>query len=373
MSHINLEDLLEKFRSGTCTEAEKALLESWYIQHEGTFDLTEPELEADLKSLSAGLPLFRPVVKPLKKRKTNYVAAGIAAMLLLVLSAGLLLVNNKLGHLTNTKVEILPGGNKAVLILKDGSRISLTDAADGNIASQGNVRISKTKEGQLIYTIISDDNPNGPVDYNTIETPKGGQFQVILPDGTKVWLNAVSSLRYPTRFGGAQRKVVLNGEGYFEVTKNKNQPFVVATAAQEVEVLGTQFNLNTYADESVVKTTLIEGSVKVKIADGFKILKPGEQSVLYGKQLTVNSVDTDVPTAWKNGQFMFNDENIESIMRQISRWYNVDVEYRGKPSDSKLFWGTISRFENVAEVLDILELTKAVKFKIEGRRIIVMR
>lgn len=373
MEKEDIEKLLQEYIKGTCSDAEKALLESWYIQQNAVEPISVEALKADLKSIGAGLPLYKPAAKIslFKRIFTPRIAA--AAMLILTLSAGLFFYINNNQVVTPESSEILPGGNKAVLTLSNGEKISLTDAADGNIANQANVSITKTADGQLIYTIHDSKDTSLPPKYNTVETPNGGQFHIVLPDGTKVWLNAASSLRFPTYFAGKERKVELTGEGYFEVSKNQKMPFLVKTNKQDVEVLGTHFNVNAYADEEVIKTTLIEGSVKVKTSFATQILRPGQQSLLDGNSLSVAEVDTDVATAWKNGQFMFNDEHIEAIMRQISRWYNVDIEFLHKPSESKIFWGTISRFENVSQVLEILELTKSVKFKIEGRRIIVMK
>jgi len=369
MEHDRIKALLQKYAEGTCTEKEKALLESWYLSQNLTFSLSANELEEDLKAIGKDLPLFKPV-----RKISIFPRIAAAAILLSMLSAGLFFYSQHPAENPGQHIlAIIPGGNKAILILGNGKRISLTDATNGNIASQSDVSIVKTAGGQVIYTVNPTQKSDEKPTYNTIETPKGGQFQVILPDGTKVWLNAASSLLYPTYFSGKQRRVELKGEGYFEVAKNKAMPFFVKTKNQEIEVLGTHFNVNAYADEEASKTTLIEGRVKIKTASAFVLLKPGEQAVLTGDRLNTGAVDTDIALAWKNGQFMFNDENIQSIMRQIARWYNVEVVYAGKPLESKVFWGSISRFQNVSEVLDILELTKSVKFKIEGRRIIVMR
>lgn len=360
---------LKKYIQGSSSAQEKELLESWYLQQDQVTPLSAEDLRSDLKAVGDRLPLYRPTdEKPLfKKLFTIRVAA--AAVLLVTLSIGLFFYKKSTSPAE--QAEILPGGNKALLTLGNGEKISLTDAADGNIADQANVSITKTADGQLIYTIHESGNKTLVTSYNTVETPKGGQFHIVLPDGTKVWLNAASSLRFPTYFAGKERRVELTGEGYFEVSRNKECPFFVKTDNQEIEVLGTQFNINSYRDEGATKTTLVEGSVKVKSAFAIHTLKPGQQSLLKENSLEVTDVDTEVATAWKNGQFMFNDEHLEAIMRQISRWYDVDISFAQKPSETKLFWGTISRFENVSQVLEILEMTKSVKFKIEGRRIIV--
>ncbi len=303
------------------------------------------------------------------------------------------------------KNDIAPGGNKAILTLADGSKISLSDAANGEIAKQAGISITKTSNGRLIYSIADPQpttNNQQPV-YNTIETPKGGQYQINLPDGSKVWLNAASSLRFPASFTGNERKVELSGEAYFEIAHvtlpsggnrtgakkssgTEAMPFKVISGNQTVEVLGTHFNINAYSDEPSIRTTLIEGSVRVLLpspsGEGLdmnfsKLLKPGQQSKV-NETINVFNVDTEEAVAWKNGYFMFNNENIQSIMRKVSRWYNIDIEYRGNISQ-KALWGSLSRFKNVSELIDMLELTGSVHFKIvpgdasgKERRIIVM-
>ena len=274
---------------------------------------------------------------------------------------------------------IVPGGNKAILTLADGRKISLTDANNGSLAEQSGIRVTKVADGQLIYTALN--LPSGSLglrhqtsEYNTIETPKGGQYQVLLPDGSKVWLNAASSLKYPTSFSLLkERRVELNGEAYFEVAKDKFHPFLVKTINQEVEVLGTHFNINSYGDEGSIKTTLSEGSVKIKGSNGFnEILKPGQQATMTHDGLKVENVDSDLAFAWKRNQFVFESDDIQYIMRMIARWYNVEVEYEGVIPKNK-FGGAVSRFENVSEVLKSLESTGRVKFRIEGRRIFVSK
>ncbi|AOM76150.1 FecR family protein [Pedobacter steynii] len=270
--------------------------------------------------------------------------------------------------------DVPPGGNKAILKLADGSEISLTDAENGALVKQAGINIVKAADGQLVYHI----NPSktSPEGYNTITTPRGGQYQVNLPDGTKVWLNAASSLKFPLSFTDQKTRMVeLSGEAYFEVTKNKHQPFkVISTSAsiggrtQVLEVLGTHFNVNAYADEESIRTTLLEGSVRLNHQ---LTLKPGEQSIFAHDHFHVVPADTEETIAWKNGYFMFANEDLQHIMRKISRWYDLEIIYQGKITDNT-FIGTVSRFKEVSEVLNILELTKTVHFKIEGRKIIVM-
>ncbi|RZJ76387.1 MAG: FecR family protein, partial [Flavobacterium sp.] len=272
------------------------------------------------------------------------------------------------------KNTIVPGSNNAVLTLANGNQISLNDKENGILASQSGVIITKNKDGQLQYQIKAD----APAGINTISTPRGGQYQLILVDGTKVWLNAASSITFPTQFNGSERKVEIIGEAYFEVAKNAKKPFKVKSKNQIIEVLGTHFNVNTYDDEAADKTTLLEGSVSVnKIANGkvqtntSKILKPGQQSTVSANQsqILVATADEDEAIAWKNGYFKFNKADIQSIMRQVSRWYNVDVEFKGE-MNKDLFVGKINRSEHVEEVLNILERSK-INVAIKGRTIII--
>jgi ferric-dicitrate binding protein FerR (iron transport regulator) len=297
--------------------------------------------------------------------------------------------------------DIGPGRNKAVLTLADGSTIDLDEAKDGTIAKQGNSKLVKLSGGQLAYQQNRAEGnqdsrgghaqggpemsgpeadgsetgrsagrtENAKTAFNTISTPKGGQFQLVLPDGSKVWLNAASSLKYPTVFSGKKRTVELRGEAYFEIAPNATMPFTVNAGAQ-IEVLGTHFNVMAYNDEQAVKTTLLEGRVKVHSGDQSVLLAPGEQARSKDNgALTTATVDTDEAIAWKNGLFRFNEATIEEVMRQVSRWYDVEVVYvNAMPKD--LFRGEIYRNVNVSKVLKVLELS-GVRFTVEGKKILV--
>lgn len=282
---------------------------------------------------------------------------------------------HKTVHTVNQDPLLAPGGNQAILTLADGKKIVLNNENNGPIANQSGVSIAKTAEGQIEYKILQvKSSPGEQPQFNTIETPRGGQYKINLPDGSRVWLNAMSSLRYPVNFGGKFRQVELSGEGYFEVSPNKQMPFKVLTTGQTVEVLGTQFNINAYANERHVRTTLVEGAVKVLSEQHTAVtkLQPGEQALLSSGELAVRKVDTELAVAWKNGYFIFNDTNLESILREMSRWYDIDIVYKNQAVRKRLFSGTISRFENASQVLDILQLTGIVHFKIEGRSVTVM-
>ncbi len=279
--------------------------------------------------------------------------------------------------------DILPGGNKAVLTLADGTQIILDNADDGTLTTQGNISVNKSKDGQLIYK-VSKDGQSAFVkepEYNTIRTPASGQYEVVLSDDTRVWLNAGSSIKFPTAFTANERLVEIEGEAYFEVSRDKKRPFKVKSDNQLIEVLGTHFNVNAYGDEASVKTTVLEGSVKISAGAENNIIKPGQQNRLSRPKGKMDVVDVDVEEAisWKNGLFMFENEEIHSIMRKISRWYGVDVVYEQNNIEEK-FGGTVSKFENVSQVLKILEVTGTIHFKIvqgddsgKGRRIIVMK
>lgn len=279
---------------------------------------------------------------------------------------------------TQQIAKITPGGNKAVLTLANGSKIFLTDLKNGEVANQSGVVITKNRDSQLVYQCATMSPSTKEITYNKIETPKGGQFQLILSDGTKVWLNAASSLRYPSTFGPGERKVELDGEAYFEVAKNVTKPFLVSSSKQVIEVLGTHFNVNAYTNEPVVSTTLLEGSIKViSSTNTYKIIRPGQQSSIdkdYEPEIKVKNIDTDEAVAWKNGYFMFEKEELGSILRKVSRWYDVEIENpQGEKFNKLLFSGTLSKYSDVSKVLRKLELTGSIHFKIMGRRIIVMQ
>lgn len=265
---------------------------------------------------------------------------------------------------------IRPGSNKAVLILGDGSEIALADAASGQIAQQGGALVQKTANGQLVYSGAGE-LPSEPV-FHTIAIPRGGQFSLTLPDGTRIWLNASSRLRFPANFSGTERLVELEGEAYFEVARNERQPFRVKARGMEVDVLGTHFNVMAYADEPSIQTTLLEGKVRLSAGGSAVVLKPGQQGrYAEGQAIQVRKADTEQAMAWKNGMFVFNDEELPSIMRKISRWYDVDVQFRN-PGATLSFAGSISRFKNVQDVLHMLSLTGTVQFRVEGKTIMVM-
>jgi hypothetical protein len=265
------------------------------------------------------------------------------------------------------KNDIQPGHNGAVLTLSNGQKIMLDSAGNGELANDRKMHVVK-KDGEIAYEGKTDE-----IVYNTISTAKGRQWQITLSDGSKVWLNAASSIKYPVAFIGNERPVEITGEAYFEVAKDISKPFIVKTGGQEVQVLGTHFNVNAYADEGSVKTTLLEGSVAVKKGSQSVIIKPGEQTgeSKTGELAIVHNVDLLEAMAWKDGLFRFKEITIESLMKQIARWYDVDVSYEG--GDIKQhFIATIPRNSTAADVFKALELTGGVHFIIEGKKVIVM-
>jgi len=267
------------------------------------------------------------------------------------------------------KDDVAPGSNKATLTLADGSMIDLDDAKNGTLTQQGAAKVIKL-DGKLMYDLASEKTKK--VVYNTIATPKGGQYQLELPDGSLVWLNASSSIHFPTSFTDKERRVEITGEAYLEVAKDASKPFIVAVNKSEVQVLGTHFNVNAYNDEEELRTTLLEGVVKFVDGNNTSLLQPGQQSQLAknGSVKVVSNVDVDEVVAWKNGLFSFENAGIETIMRQLSRWYDVDIEYKGKTDD--IFVAEMNRNIKLSDVLRALELTGRVKFEIDGKKIVVM-
>jgi transmembrane sensor len=266
--------------------------------------------------------------------------------------------------------EVQPGGNKAVLALGNGETVLLDEAKPGEVARQGNTQVYKTANGEVVYK--SGDKSTEEFVYHTLSTPRGGQYKLLLPDGSNVWLNSASSVRYPTVFAGAERTVEVTGEVYFEIAHDASKPFVVKVNEMDIRVLGTHFNVNAYSDERSVNTTLLEGSVMLSKGGYTAKLRPGQQAQIADRTdfKLLNDVDVDEVVAWKNGYFSFNRADLHTVMRQIARWYDVTISYEGQIPHRE-FVGKIKRNNNASEVLKILQESK-VHFRIEGKKIIVM-
>lgn len=371
MESKTADKLLEKYTKGTCTAEEKAIVESWYLNaslNADDSDLATPDFEKANAKLQSALEIVP------KETLRLWPRIAVAASILLVCGASLIFyLNNINGEKPlNTSVvnDVTPGINNATLTLANGQKIILDNAANGKIAEQAGVSVSKTADGQIMYS-IKDLKNTGKADFNTLSTANGEQYQIILPDGTKVWLNAATSLKFPLTFAGlSQRKVTLIGEAYFEVYKDKKRPFIVHSDHQDVEVLGTHFNINAYKDEPTVKTTLLEGAVKVNTN---YVLKPGEQFTINQEgKAGIKLVNVEDVIAWKKGNFEFNDENVYEIMRKVARWYNVEVIYEDQIPLTKME-GTMSRFQNVSRILDVLESTGLLSFRVEGKKIYISK
>lgn len=355
--------MLENFRLGKATEEEKALLEIWYLTYReegaGNPDMAERLAAVDLVWTKLENE-HRPVKRMVKWR-------SIAAAAVLVLSVGAYFLRQfahapiTVNELAGTKKDIAPGINKATLTIAGSGTIVLDSTRAGIEVHSGDLTYND-------HTKIKT-NLTAETKMLTLQTPKGGTYRLVLPDGSIVWLNAASRLVFPSTFNGRkQREVELNGEGYFEVAKNKSVQFIVKSHGQKVEVLGTHFDINSYDDEPLTKTTLLEGSVRI----GSTILKPGEQAEKGDAGINVVPADIDEVMGWKNDYIVFQDEKIENVMRKISRWYNVEVVYEGElPTDD--FGGRVSKRFYISQVLKKLELTNKVHFKVAGRRIIVTK
>jgi transmembrane sensor len=401
-------ELIDSYISGTASAAEKeqffhlleddgqfASLFEEILQEQYNADVFETEPNEKLRSLIQAR-LQRAIREQEPKETARLVTfrrIAAAAIVLFVVGGLWLMLNKKSGvdHPQTTVAKTndieAPKETRAVITLADGTKVYLDSAENGTIAQQNNVAVVRNKEGEIIYAMSPagggglNDSPNDKrpgVDYNTLSNPRGSKvISLTLSDGTKVWLNSESSLKYPTVFNTGTRDVEITGEAYFEVAHNASKPFHVKKGETDVTVLGTHFNVNAYADEESLKVTLLEGSVQVSLrnsASSAVKIKPGEQAVVNTTShslLTTGSVDTDAVMAWKNGFFSLENTNIETVMRQMARWYDIQVVYESKPT--KIFRGSIPREMSAAKVLNALEETGGVHFKIDGRKVTVMK
>ena len=380
MENIDIIALTKKYNSGECTPEEIALLENWYLQWKPDgIKIGVKEITDASEVVWSRLPVHQqdasPVEEPPSRMIPLFRKLAVAASLLVFLGLAFYFyrVKNTASETISASNDIAPGGNKAILTLSNGKKVVLDSSVNGELMKQAGITITKTKDGELIYT--ADKNAADKLVYNTIETPKGGQYTVVLPDGSRVWINAASKLVYPVRFAGNERRVDLAGEAYFEVVHNRSMPFKVKTAAQQVEVLGTHFNVNSYTDEPSIKTTLLEGAVRIAVdgqLNSERTLKPGEQSVLTDKHLSILVVNTEEAIAWKNGDFVFENQTLPEVMRKISRWYDVEIDYQQAANPQETFSGTVSRSRNLSAVLKMLEETTRFRFRIKGNNITVI-
>ncbi|WP_413667572.1 FecR domain-containing protein [Mucilaginibacter sp. Mucisp86] len=388
--YFDLGQLIAKYMRNELSEQEKLQLDQWLQADASNQELfkkltDEHQLNNELETFSATnkAKAWQNIAKGtgFKRKSSNLLWIGYAAAVILL--AALTITLNKRRpsdqpqNLVNQYKDIPPGTNKAVLTLADGSTIVLDSAKHGQIASQQHAVIKEDENGKVVYEATDNaQSPTAPapaeaIAMNMLATPRGGQYQIVLPDGTKVWLNAASSIKYPTAFTGNERRVELTGEAYFEVSKDPSKPFNVKTASQTVTVLGTHFNINSYTDEGATKTTLLEGSVRVTNNAGQSVkIKPGEQAINISNSINITeNANVDEAVAWKNGKFVFSNTDLQTIMRQLSRWYDVDVEYQGKTAQ-KHYMGRISRNVPVSQIFEILK-TSGLNFTINGRKIIV--
>lgn len=372
------EELMQLLNSGKYDEIIKAYLEGAWAKGNGPHQLTNLQSDTILSAiLSKSTNSQIPPADSHRFKKWYWAAAAI--LLVAVFSTARILFSGPSGqhnilasgnHPSKFQNDIAPGSNGAILTLADGSVIVLDSASDGNLAKQGTAKILKAGGSVKYVSQAGKDAADGG--FNTIGTPKGRQFQLVLEDGTKVWLNAASSINFPAVFDKKERHVDITGEVYFEVAKNPNRPFTVSVRGMQVKVLGTHFNINAYDDEDAISTTLLEGSVKVVNKDIVKMLAPGEQSQLENSGILnlVKNVNTDEIVAWKNDLFTFDDTDLRSLSRQLARWYDVEMVLP-KVIKPEGFNGTLPRRSNLSDVLKMLELTGEVSFTIEGKKVFV--
>jgi transmembrane sensor len=319
----------------------------------------------------------RPVQQaPVRRLWPRYMAAAIA---LFVLGITFLLVRNSKRNdqdLSVATAQIHPGKPGAQLKLANGRVINLSEAGNGALAKEAGVLIRKNASGQISYQAGANNEINTG-QLNALTTAAGETYMVELPDGTKVWLNAASALKYPASFNGNSSRVVeLQGEAYFEVAKDKTHPFVVKSAQQEITVLGTHFDINGYADNDVVKTTLLEGSVAVKLSNSAKaaaILKPDQQASVSSGSVSITDVEAADAVSWKNGYFLFNNEELGSIMKTLSRWYGTTIVYDDETLKHEVVFAKLSRYESISKILKLMERTDKIKFKVDGTTITISR
>lgn len=397
MNTEQAKELLQRYRMGLCTEEEKLVIEKWLssLAEDGQWEWTAQEKEAfkEMLQVRIGREIDETDVVPvIPRRRFRFFHFVAAAAIILVMGAGAYSLffrstekKETLTHKANPQPgnDIQPGENGAILTLANGEKIVLDSAGNGTLAIQSDVKVIN-KGGQLIYD--SKSSSSDEVVYNTISTPRAKQFKLQLSDGTRVWLNAASSIRYPARFTQNSRTVEISGEVYFEVASQGSDngkakvPFSVKilSATEDdggtVKVTGTHFNINAYEDESLIKTTLIEGSIQFKKGDAEKWLMPGEQAQLNKKGIIkiLKNANVEAEIAWKNGYFTYDKTDIQTVMKQLSRWYDIEVDYENGIVPDDKYWGDIQRDATLSTVLKVLEMS-GLKFRIEGKKVTVIK
>ncbi len=378
MNQERLKFLLDRYFENECSDAEIEELNNWFDDRDfGTTSFDNwLQNEGEAEEVSATLfKNFTESIQP-KKKTIRFKLLSAAAIFLLVSMAALLLLRNNYNSDKKDQVkkisEIVPGVNKAVLTLADGSEILLNDKGNGTIATQNSTSINKTGNDQVSYNTGQGKIATSETQYNTMTTPRGGRYSLVLADGTEVMLDAASSITYPVAFNGNQRKVSITGQVYFKVVHNTKKPFSVSAKGQIIEDLGTSFNINAYADNSEVSVTLIEGDADVRNAVNKVNLNPGQQAVIKdgNNGIVVKPANLEEVIAWTTGWFKFQNKSIREVMKEAARWYDVEVEV-GKDINEKKIGGTISRYKNISELLENLKITGNINYQIKGRRVIL--
>jgi transmembrane sensor len=373
---------LEEFQSVVKDPGSKVLLNE--IVDASYYSISEGDLiEMDDNRYTEIFDFIVSHKNPVSKVKNLWRRVSVAAAILVFLGVGIVFFKSHLprsGNGLNAANQILPGKVGATLTLASGKRIRLGDVANGELAREEGVLIRKTKQGELVYELKVQRKPE-PGKMNVLTTAKGETYMVVLPDKSQVWLNAASTLRYPSSFAGAaKRNVQLEGEAYFEVAKDKAHPFTVESSTQRISVLGTHFDINSYPDNDATKTTLLEGSVAVQLTKALAgasvnslILKPDQQAVVMSNSINVLDVESSDAVAWKNGYFMFNNEALGSIMQTLSRWYNTTIIYDDETLKNEIVFAKLSRYQNISRILKVMERTDKITFKVEGNTITISR
>jgi transmembrane sensor len=374
--------LLQRYEAGSCTAAENELVENWYQQLIETDEWKWREGERDMMQQIIEARILKHTKDSLKISGSHFFLvsrsswwAAAAVVFVLASLSNFFLFNNtpkppKIAKVFRNDVTA-PQSDRATITLANGEKIYLDSIGNEALATQGNVKLVKLKGGEIAYR-QSAGNGSKKLQYNTLSNPRGSKvINMFLADGSKIWLNAGSAVIYPVAFVGNERKVSVTGEAYFEVAHDASKPFIVNTSGMSVKVLGTRFNMNTFQDEDQdIKVTLLEGSVKINNGNASSLLKPGQQALVSKEIKVMNDVDLSFVMAWKDGYFQFDNASLQNVLKQISRWYDVEVVYEGS-NQPRQFVGEIQKNLNLSEMLKILEKNK-VHFRIDGKRLMVL-